>query len=38
MVYKKVIYLGLDYSEFEKGIRNSNQELKRLDDEFKKPE
>lgn len=35
MAYKKVIYLGLDYSEFEKGIRNSNQELKRLDDEFK---
>ena len=35
MAYKKVIYLGLDYSEFEKGIRNSNQRMKDLDDEFK---
>ncbi len=36
MVYKKVIYLGLDYSEFEKGIRNSNQRMRDLDEGLKK--
>lgn len=35
MAYKKVIYLGLDYSEFEKGVRNSNQRMREMDEQFK---
>lgn len=35
MAYKKVIYLGLDYSEFEGGIKRCNEQMKNLDAEFK---
>lgn len=33
--YKKTITLGLDYSEFEGGIKACNEEMKNLDAEFK---
>lgn len=34
--YKKVISLGLDYSEFQGGIKDCTEEMKRLDSEHKK--
>ena len=33
--YKKVIALGLDYSEFQGGIKECTEEMKKLDSEHK---